>query len=298
METSESTTAILPAILAAKKAMRPVQKGGENTFDNYKYSQEIDWWKAVRKPLEANDLIIAFSVMENIELGPTISGKQTKTRVIGKARIMHALSSEWIEIWCMGDGADKGDKAIFKAMTGLKKYAYSLLLGLPTSDDPELQTEADPAPKTRKPKAAAPAKPITTDERREVQDYLREHADMLAEDLVTWVNKVASLPGSTSADAKKAMSKMAAVVRKMTKTPPKKLHDKINVMGRELYGEQWNTKRHGMVGEITNGLFESMTDMSPDQLSTLCERLESMSPSMLEPSSADSEATSEVFHKP
>jgi len=43
-------------------------------------------------------------------------------------------------------GQDRGDKAIYQAMTGAKKYGYAMLFSLPTTDDPEQPKAADERP--------------------------------------------------------------------------------------------------------------------------------------------------------
>jgi len=241
MQTSEETKDLLAAMLAAKQLMKPVRKGGVNTFDDYPYSQEIDWWRAIEKHLEANELLITFSILEVIELGPTISGKQTKTRVIGRARISHSPTGQWQEVRCAGDGADKGDKAVFKAITGFKKYGYSLLLCLPTSadperDDPDARSAAKPA---AKPKAAPKTKePVSAELRKEVQDYIRDHFNVV-KDLKDLPGFTALLgqPDAPTGRVKKGYTWLKKEVRDSNKGTNERLEAKIHLLGREVYGK-------------------------------------------------------------
>jgi len=53
-----------------------------------------------------------------------------------------------LKVSSLGQGIDRGDKAIYKAMTGFKKYAYRHLVMMATGDDPE-QTRDDEVAGTR-----------------------------------------------------------------------------------------------------------------------------------------------------
>ncbi len=139
MDTSETTDKILPALLAARKSIKPAGKGGTNQFHRYDYAKEEDWHTAVMPSLLANDLLLSFSVSNVINLDNRLTKKKDTeyaVQVDGVARLMH-ISGQWIEIAGVGQGQDAADKAAYKAMTGLKKYLYALMFALPTTDDPE-----------------------------------------------------------------------------------------------------------------------------------------------------------------
>ncbi len=149
MITSETTDKILPAFLAARKAIKPASKGGTNQFHRYDYAKEEDWHAAVMPALLDNDLLLSFSVTEvkNLETRKTKKGDtEYVVQVTGVARLMH-ISGQWLQITGVGQGQDPGDKAAYKAMTGLKKYLYALLFALPTTDDPEKDTTPPKPPK-------------------------------------------------------------------------------------------------------------------------------------------------------
>jgi hypothetical protein len=83
-------------------------------------------------------------------------------------RILHE-SGEWVEASAWGEGQDRGDKAVYKAITGARKYGVASALGLATTDDPEddggeengagSRNESKPA---TRPAPAAPAAPSGT----------------------------------------------------------------------------------------------------------------------------------------
>lgn len=139
MKTSDAIDKIMPAYIAARKTIHPAGKSGNNKFDRYEYAKEIDWHEAVIPELLKYDLVVLFSCEGSRREEPrtTDRGKtEFVTIVTGKARLFHS-SGQWLEVDGKGEGVDRADKGIYKAQTGLKKYLYSLLFALPTTDDPE-----------------------------------------------------------------------------------------------------------------------------------------------------------------
>ena len=63
-----------------------------------------------------------------------------------------------------GQGADNGDKAIYKAISGTKKYFYAVTFAISTGDDPENETGHTKVPEK---KDVAPAAPKTSSFRKE-----------------------------------------------------------------------------------------------------------------------------------
>ena len=139
MQTSETIDKLIPALVAARRTMLPAGKSGLNKFDKYSYATEEDWCAATMPGLLDNGLALVFSVTEVADATErkTKSGGVEYSRVVsGTARLFHT-SGQWIEVSVCGEGQDRGDKAIYKALTGMKKYGYALVFALPTSDDPE-----------------------------------------------------------------------------------------------------------------------------------------------------------------
>jgi hypothetical protein len=162
MNMSESVKAIAPALIAAKSEMSTVPKSGHNKFDNYEYATLEDF-VAVAKPILAKHKL---SVVTSVNKVESLQDRTTKNggiercvRVECTMRILHE-SGEWIEGNAWGEGQDRADKAVYKAITGARKYGLASLLCLATSDDPERdgasQTPAAPSTAPAK-KQAAPA---------------------------------------------------------------------------------------------------------------------------------------------
>lgn len=145
IEQSESISSIMPAYIEARKSIHPAGKSTFNSFDKYKYANEQDWHDAIMPALLANDLVVVFSCdsIEQAEQREAASGKaQYSVTVKGSAKLIHS-SGEWLKVQGAGEGQDRSDKGIYKAQTGLKKYLYSLLFALPTTDDPEKDSGND-----------------------------------------------------------------------------------------------------------------------------------------------------------
>jgi len=111
-----------------------VQKRGYNAFHKYHYVTESDLVSAVRQYLAAAGIIIipdAYSVSREGEL-TTIEIEYKVTD--GKESFSFRMP---------GYGADRGDKGVYKAITGSQKYALMKLFKIDTGDDPESDTRVD-----------------------------------------------------------------------------------------------------------------------------------------------------------
>lgn len=136
---SENLSSIAAAMCAIQAELKPIVKTGMNTQQNYKYAKFEDFVEHVRDILSQHDLFLVTTTSEPKRLEPrqTRNGNfQYVVEVRITVRIIHK-SGEWMEIDCYGEGQDTGDKAIYKAVTGGRKYALACLLGLSTTDDPE-----------------------------------------------------------------------------------------------------------------------------------------------------------------
>ena len=139
MESSPSVDKLLPALLLARKAIAPAQKGGRNEYDKYSYAKLEDWHRAVMPALLDNGLVLSISSedIRNLEPRKTKADKnEYVVEVVCKARLWH-ISGQWIEVGGVGQGQDRADKAAYKALTGCAKYLYAQMFALPTTDDPE-----------------------------------------------------------------------------------------------------------------------------------------------------------------
>lgn len=136
---STSQAKLAAALVAAQGECGAVGKSGENKFDHYDYATLNDYMTAVRPILMKHGLAVSVSIdkVENLPDRTTQKGGTERVvRVTGTMAILHT-SGESITVNIAGDGQDRGDKAIYKAITGARKYGIAAAFALATSDDPE-----------------------------------------------------------------------------------------------------------------------------------------------------------------
>lgn len=160
MNHSESIDKIAPALVKAQTEMETVGMSGENTFDKYKYAKLYDFLKVAKPILTKNDLclVTSFASMGDqrasgvmvIKDRVSSAGKpQNACYVDLKMTLLH-VSGQWFAIQVVGEGQDRADKSIYKAITGARKYGVAMFFDLVTTDDPEADHKVgiDPTPKT------------------------------------------------------------------------------------------------------------------------------------------------------
>lgn len=127
-----------------------VQKEGFNDFQKYRYAKESDIAAKVRESLIKHN-VFAFSSVSKIgalEYTTKKGDTQFLVSVIVSVTFVDADSGESYTAQFPGDGADTGDKGIYKAITGAEKYALMKTFLIETGDDPEKDEPEQRAIKT------------------------------------------------------------------------------------------------------------------------------------------------------
>lgn len=150
----ESTMGVLVAkIIAAGIEAGFVEKSGRNTVQGYDFVSEADVVRKVGGALLKRGILVY--PQHEIE---SVVPYATKS---GSAAFLTTISTNWIftdgqeqiNVITVGQGTDTGgDKGVYKAMTGSKKYALLQALMIATGDDPEIARkgeESDEAPVRR-----------------------------------------------------------------------------------------------------------------------------------------------------
>lgn len=124
-------------------AIKHVEKRGTNTFQKYSYVKAADIANAVRGELSERNIYMISDVVEARNY--TIPAKEgvmqavdvrvAFTFVDGDSQNSRVSFSAW------GTGTDKGDKAVYKAMTGALKYGLRNAFLIPDELDPEGDVE-------------------------------------------------------------------------------------------------------------------------------------------------------------
>lgn len=130
---------ISAAIVRVQAEVKAAGKSGDNTFDRYTYAKLEDFLDAAKPALVRHGIALVTSI-DQVESLPDRTTKNGGTEHAVRVRVqMTAVheSGESITVTCWGEGQDRADKAIYKAITGAKKYAVACLFAIPTTDDPE-----------------------------------------------------------------------------------------------------------------------------------------------------------------
>ena len=113
-----------------------IQKRGHNERHNYSYVMAADLAGAVGDILSGLG-VVAVPQLQSISTETPRSSNERIARVVMNYRFVDARSGEELTVRVAGEGADTGDKAPYKAMTGALKYALLQSFLLASGDDPE-----------------------------------------------------------------------------------------------------------------------------------------------------------------
>jgi len=139
IKSSETINELSEALAKAQSSFRAVAKSGDNKFDKYSYAKLEDYVAAIQGAMTDNGLFVLIGTDRADRLPDRKTAKggtEHAVQVEITARVVHR-SGQWIEAKGVGEGQDRADKAIYKAITGARKYALASIFGLATTDDPE-----------------------------------------------------------------------------------------------------------------------------------------------------------------
>jgi hypothetical protein len=143
-----------------------VQKRGHNERHNYNYVTAADLAGSVGDIL-AELGVVVIPQLQSISTETPRSSSERIARIVMNYRFVDARSGEELTVRVAGEGADAGDKAPYKAMTGALKYALLQSFLLATGDDPE-EERADSR------SALGSERVITPEQVRELQGLIEE----------------------------------------------------------------------------------------------------------------------------
>jgi hypothetical protein len=126
-------------LLAIMQEVETVEKKGRNDFHKYDYAMEQDIVAAVRPKLIERGILILPEV-RSVDLRPNQKGDATLTTLSTRYTLIDTETGAEIVLDWAGSGEDKGDKGLYKGMTGSQKYVLMKLFQMSTGDDPENDT--------------------------------------------------------------------------------------------------------------------------------------------------------------
>ena len=143
-----------------------IRKRGHNERHNYSYVMAADLAGSVGDIL-AELGVVVIPQLQSISTETPRSSNERIARIVMNYRFVDARSDEELTVRVAGEGADTGDKAPYKAMTGALKYALLQSFLLASGDDPEDERgdiRGNPGPE----------RPITPEQVRELEALLEQ----------------------------------------------------------------------------------------------------------------------------
>lgn len=168
---SDSLSELAPALAKAQGAMVNAAKDTKNPFFNSKYADLASVWDACRAPLSDNGLSIVQLPEVQFQGAPEFESYKTRngderwrakvlTTVIVRTRLLHS-SGQWIDDVINAVLPSGDPQSIGSAITYLRRYALSALVGVAPEDD---DAEATAQPKGQPQPASKLVKPKHYDE--------------------------------------------------------------------------------------------------------------------------------------
>lgn len=158
--TSGNGKSLVTKLAEVMALVHRVPKRGRNDFHKYDYATEADIVEAVRGGLAERGVLLVPSVQQVTKEGDIVRLLTRYTFTDGTSALPFDIPSE---------GQDKGDKAVYKALTGGTKYALLKFFLIPTGDDPERDDQkADGANKSSRSASQRTTGPVITAPRDEI----------------------------------------------------------------------------------------------------------------------------------
>lgn len=130
-------------LLAIMAEAGTIKKLGFNEFDKYSYVKESDIAEKMQSLFVKHGVFVTNSVIEHSTVQVTNSkgNQQMLSQVVSLYTFINADNpSETHEVRAVGDGLDRGDKAIYKALTGAHKYMLIRNFNLGSEEDSEKES--------------------------------------------------------------------------------------------------------------------------------------------------------------
>jgi len=142
---SQDLAALATRLLKVMKACAVVPKDEKNAAQHYKYVSSDAVLKRVNGALVDAGLatVCAMEVLDRQPRTTNSGGTWELATVRAKLTIIDSETGASIDSEGIGQGFDGGDKALSKAQTQARKYAWLLALNISTGDDPEADSLTD-----------------------------------------------------------------------------------------------------------------------------------------------------------
>ncbi len=180
-------------VVKVMQAVRTLPKDGENKFDRYSYITGDAAFEKIGSVMASVGLAMLPSVIE-VDTDESTSQQDKRmyrTVIHGQITLADSETGEtWTSEW-YGEGADRSDKSINKAMTAMMKYYLLRLFMVGSGEDadeesPEVKPQATQKPQPQRQAPAAPQhrQPETTDNGKSAafKAFMAEGTTLFAKD--------------------------------------------------------------------------------------------------------------------
>lgn len=136
------------------------EKDGTNLHQRYKYITESQYKKNFEQALQEAGLLWKMETLDTIFHG-AISDKMHLIEARFRGQLTDPDTGEYEEFFFSGTGADNGDKALYKAVTGGHKFFLASNFNVAEGNDPENDEEVE-----------VPKRPASPEKREEIKEEL------------------------------------------------------------------------------------------------------------------------------
>lgn len=142
---------IYAAIAAVMADVGAVGKDAENTFDRYKYRSIDAVMNAMHPAMAKHNVFVVPEVLEQTRENRASRKGEPLTYSVTKVRYtFYTVDGSQVTATVVGEGMDRGDKSMNKAMSAAFKYALFQVFCIPTEEMVDSETES-PEPKAQQP---------------------------------------------------------------------------------------------------------------------------------------------------
>lgn len=122
-----------------------IDKAGENKKQGYKFVRSADVLRAIRKAFAELGIYAPtnYTLLGTYDIRTNSGGIMHTATVRAEIQLIDIETGESLTISGLGDGADSGDKGIYKAQTGATKNALRNSFLVPDEADPEADETVD-----------------------------------------------------------------------------------------------------------------------------------------------------------
>lgn len=135
MTTEQPTPLIFSKMVAIMQSIGTIGKAQKNTFHNYQYRGIDDIYNALGPIMSEAGVFMTSDILDHTtQTLVNAKGEQYQDHAIVIEYTFWATDGSHISTVVVGEGADKGDKAVYKALAGAHKYALLQTFIVPTAD--------------------------------------------------------------------------------------------------------------------------------------------------------------------